>query len=127
MHLTALAQAMKAAGITGITDTLRAHAYLHLLTGHPIAHACAPRSPPPPAHPGTPPGPGPRAGTPATGPPDWLRSLFTTHQTRDCTHPRESRGYQPSRTLRHLIEIPQPRLHRARLPPRRHPLRPGTT
>ncbi len=42
-------------------------------------------------------------------PPDWLRSLtFTTLQTRDCTHPRESRGYQPSPALRHLIEIRNP-------------------
>ena len=50
-----------------------------------------------------------RHHTPAARPPDWLRSLtFTTLQTRDCTHPRESRGYQPSRALRHLIEIRNP-------------------
>ena len=56
-----------------------------------------------------PPRAGPRDGPPATGPPDWLRNLtFTTLQTRDCTHPRESRGYQPSPALRHLIEIRNP-------------------
>ncbi len=45
----------------------------------------------------------------ATAPPDWLGSLtFTTLETRDCTHPRQSRGYQPSRSLRHLIEIRNP-------------------
>ncbi|HEY2277492.1 MAG TPA: DUF222 domain-containing protein [Streptosporangiaceae bacterium] len=227
-HLTALAQAMKAAGITGTMDTLRAHAYLHLLSGqpastlldpapgpaslgastppglaippdgpatpgaglrgtvnltmplsawlgwtqspgevpgfgpldaadsralagllaqgpgsqwcvtltgpagHPVAHACASRGPgaapdrATPPSPSTPPGPpspatrgGPgdgrpdsapsRDGPPATGPPGWLRSLtFTTLQTRNCTHPRESPGYRPSRNLRHLIEIRNP-------------------
>ena len=51
----------------------------------------------------------PAARPPATGPPDWLRTLtFTTLQTRDCTHPRESRGYRPSPALRHLIEIRNP-------------------
>ena len=36
-YLTALAQAMKAAGITGTLDVLRAHAYLHLLSGQPAS------------------------------------------------------------------------------------------
>ena len=36
-HLTALAQALKAAGIPGTLDTLRARAYLHLLSGQPAA------------------------------------------------------------------------------------------
>ena len=110
--------------------------------GHPIAHACARHGPPgPPAAPATPgdpappPVPGQRAspvtrspGTPSppdshptprspghqptTTPPrspDWLRGLtFATLQTRDCTHPRESRGYQPSPALRHLIHIRNP-------------------
>ena len=41
--------------------------------------------------------------------PDWLRGLtFTTLQTSDCTHPRQSRGYQPSPSLRHLIQIRNP-------------------
>ena len=57
-----------------------------------------------------PPGPRPPARTPrATAPPGWLDGLtFTTLETRDCTHPRQSRGYQPSRGLRHLIEIRNP-------------------
>jgi hypothetical protein len=264
-HLTALAQALQAAGTTGTMDTLRARAYLHLLTGqpantlilqtaspgrpgrepprrpgagtspnphpgpgglpglrgtvnltmpltawlgwtqspgdvpgygpvdaddsrtlaglltrdpssqwcvtltdhagHPIAHACAhhgPRPQPEPPRPGTPaspstsPRPDTRAGpgttsepgtrgspgdrhpdsepardqSPATGPPaadhpgteppvtttstappppGWFRTLtFSTLQTRDCTHPRESRGYRPSPALRHLIQIRNP-------------------
>jgi hypothetical protein len=98
--------------------------------GHPIAHACArhgprpqpePSSPGPPASRSTSPSPGPRAGpgtttgpsattTPTVAqPPDWLRHLtFTSLQTRDCTHPRESRGYRPSAALRHLVEIRNP-------------------
>ncbi len=36
-HLTALAQALKAAGIPGTLDTLRARAYLHLLSGQPAS------------------------------------------------------------------------------------------
>ena len=70
-HLTALTQAVK-----------------------PPAQARGPAEPGPtgPSPPGDRPGP----GAPV---PDWLRGLtFTTLQTRDCTHPRESRGYQPSRT-----------------------------
>ena len=234
-HLTALAQAMKAAGISGTMDTLRAHAYLHLLTGqpadtlldpapgastppespgnppggstplgtslglrgtvnltmplsawlgwtqspgdvpgfgpldaadsrtladllgrgtksqwcvtltdragHPVAHACARHGPPgPPRRPATPheqPNPGasappdltpsgltapsltgpsptgpspPRGGPgPAVPVPDWLRGLaFTALQTTDCTHPRQSPGYQASPALRHLIQIRNP-------------------
>jgi hypothetical protein len=91
--------------------------------GHPVAHACArhgPRPQPEPPSPGTPASPGARAGpgtttgpsatTPADAPPpDWLRTLtFTTLQTRDCTHPRQSRGYRPSPALRHLIQIRNP-------------------
>ena len=49
-HLTALAQAMKAAGITGTIDTLRAHAYLHLLSGQPASTLLDPA--PHPASPG---------------------------------------------------------------------------
>ena len=75
-------------------------------------------SPGPPASPGRPiPGPPASPGrpiprppaTPATPVPDWLRGLaFTTLQTGTCTHPRESRGYQPSPALRHLIQIRNP-------------------
>jgi hypothetical protein len=79
--------------------------------GHPVAHACARPGPwprPGPASAGTPGSP-PATGPPATGPPDWLRGLtFTTLETRDCTHPRQGRGYQPGRALRHLIEIRNP-------------------
>ena len=91
--------------------------------GHPVAHACARHRPPGPRPPTgldpeparTPPGrPTPDRTAPGPGPastpvPDWLRGLtFTTLQTTDCTHPRESRGYQPSPALRHLIHIRNP-------------------
>ncbi len=77
-HLTALAQAMKAAGTGGTMDTLRAHAYLYLLTGHSVSDLF-PRGTPAPATPdataqdGTPPSPaygtaGP-PGDPASPPP----------------------------------------------------------
>ena len=75
--------------------------------GRPVAHACARHGPgpsgAPPPHPSRPP------PCPTTPVPDWLRGLtFTTLQTTDCTHPRESRGYQPSPSLRHLIQIRNP-------------------
>ena len=63
-HLTALAQALKATGIPGTLDTLRARAYLHLLTGQPAATLILPTATPgPPGHhprpgPGTSPAPG---------------------------------------------------------------------
>ena len=85
--------------------------------GHSVAHACAPphtcARPGPPPRPGPPgsgtPGNPPATGPPATGPPDWLRGLtFTTLETETCTHPRQGRGYQPGRALRHLIEIRNP-------------------
>jgi hypothetical protein len=93
---------------------------------HPVAHACARHGPPAAPrraatpheqlNPGgptergptgsSPPGGGPDPGVPV---PEWLRGLtFTTLQTMDCTHDRQSRGYQPSRTLRHLIQIRNP-------------------
>jgi HNH endonuclease len=51
------------------------------------------------------PGPGPAT----TAVPDWLRGLtFATLQTSDCTHPRQSRGYQPGASLRHLIQVRNP-------------------
>jgi hypothetical protein len=93
--------------------------------GHPVAHACARHGPPglPAAAPPRSPRPAPLtptpgqraspAASPAAGPatpvPGWLRGLtFTTLQTGDCTHPRESRGYRPSPSLRHLIQIRNP-------------------
>jgi hypothetical protein len=81
--------------------------------GHPVAHACARHGPsgsPPPAglHPG-PAGSAPGPGPPRTPVPDWLHGLsFATLETSHCTHPRQSRGYQPSRTLRHLIQVRNP-------------------
>ena len=53
-HLTALAQAMKAAGQPGTLDILRAWAYLHLLSGKPAAtllHTATTAATPPPAPP----------------------------------------------------------------------------
>ena len=101
--------------------------------GHPVAHACARRGPPGPGQPANPAnqpssaGPGRVAGpsppretsqpgggtTSGPGPgipvPGWLRGLtFTTLQTTTCTHPRQSDGYQPSPSLRHLIQIRNP-------------------
>ena len=76
--------------------------------GHVIAHGCASTGPPgqPPADRARPAGPG---RPPATGPPgawDWLQAItFTSLQTRGCTHPRQSRAYQPPDSLRHLITI----------------------
>jgi Domain of unknown function (DUF222) len=83
--------------------------------GHPLAHACTRHGPP------GPPGPRARAGPtrsrppgsgcgPGTTPvPDWLSGLtFTTLHTTTCTHERQSRGYRPSPSLRHLIEIRNP-------------------
>src|ERR1700734_4198389 len=75
-HLTALAQALQAAGTPGTLDTLRARAYLHLLTGQPAdtlilqtTHPGRPGHQPPqrpgahvPPPPGTAPGPAPPAG-----------------------------------------------------------------
>ena len=88
--------------------------------GHPAAHACARHGPPGPPgrsaaphdRPGTA-GPGPPGPTSPPGPttpvPDWLRGLtFTALQTRGCTHEHQRRGYQPSRSLRHLIQIRNP-------------------
>ena len=68
-HLTALAQALKAAGIPGTLDTLRARAYLHLLSGQPastlILQSASPGRPgrEPPGRPGREPPPGPGADT----------------------------------------------------------------
>ena len=70
---------------------------------------------PPGAPPPGPPGPttahprGPTTAASASPVPDWLRGLtFSTLETGTCTHPRQSRGYQPSASLRHLIHIRNP-------------------
>jgi hypothetical protein len=73
--------------------------------GHAIAHGCARPGHGPPGPAGTDPGCGPRAGP---GPPPWITAMtITPLQTGTCTHPRETRAYQPSRALRHIIEIRQ--------------------
>ena len=61
-----------------------------------------------------PPGPGLAART----------DLHHPGKPRDCTHPRQSHGYQPSRVPAPPHPHPQPHLHRPRMPTRRHPLRP---
>ena len=65
-----------------------------------------------PPHPRAPTTAHPRGPTPAASAapvPDWLRGLtFSTLETGTCTHPRQSRGYQPSPALRHLICIRNP-------------------
>jgi len=71
-------------------------------------------SPPgaPPPHPREPTTAHPRGPTTAafaSAVPDWLRGLtFSTLETGTCAHPRQSRGYQPSPALRHLICIRNP-------------------
>jgi hypothetical protein len=64
--------------------------------GQAVAHACAPRTRPPP------PGPG------AVG---WAADLaprLAWLETGTCTHQREEPGYRPSAGLAHLIRIRQP-------------------
>ena len=132
-YLTGLAQAMKAAGITGSTDTLRAHAYLHLLSGQPAATLLDPAPRPPsggPAsgnggHPGGP-GPGNPGGPGIPGP--GLRG--TVHLTMPLTawlgwtqSPGEAARFGPldaadSRALAGLLA------RRSRQPLVRHPHQP---
>ena len=85
-HLTALAQAMKAAGIIGTMDTLRAHAYLYLLSGHPVSdlfpRGTAASATPDPTNPGSrPPSP---PGDPASAPPDPGGPGALGRAARDC-------------------------------------------
>jgi hypothetical protein len=96
--------------------------------GHAIAHGCAKHGPPPRPRTGSGPGPGPDGGPdpgpgsgpghgpgpragPGPAPPAytiWLQKVtITPLQTGTCTHPRETPAYQPSRALRHVIEIRQ--------------------
>ena len=52
---------------------------------------------------------GPTTAASVSPVPDWLRGLtFSTLETGTCTHPRQSRGYQPGPALRHLICIRNP-------------------
>ena len=62
--------------------------------GHPVAHGCARAGPGPP-------GSDRRA---------WLATVtITPIETGTCEHRRESAGYQPSDSLRHIIKIRSPR------------------
>jgi hypothetical protein len=63
--------------------------------GRPTAHGCA-RD-----------GPGPPGGT---DPVAWLTTVkITPIETGTCSHRRESAGYQPSNSLRHVIKVRSPR------------------
>jgi Domain of unknown function (DUF222) len=63
--------------------------------GRAIAHGCARAGPGPP-------------GT--TDPAAWLAQIpITTLESGTCSHRRESAGYRPAPTLRHLIKIRSPR------------------
>jgi hypothetical protein len=98
--------------------------------GHAVAHACAPKAPPPPPsppgpHDSRPPGPEPPPDLPpgpdpaSEGQPSggssrqsWAAGLANRLQyfeTAPCSHARQSAGYKPSPSLRHLIEIRQRR------------------
>ena len=62
--------------------------------GRPVAHGCARAGP----------------GPPGTGQRSWLATVtITPIETGTCSHRRESAGYQPSPTLRHIIKIRSPR------------------
>jgi hypothetical protein len=69
--------------------------------GHAIGHACARKGHPPPGNRAPPGGTGPpRSGTsPRPG-----RIKINWLETGDCTHERETRSYQPSNLLRHLVK-----------------------
>jgi len=63
--------------------------------GRAVAHGCARAGPGPP-------------GTPGAA--AWLRHIsLTPIETGTCAHRRESAGYRPSASLRHLIKIRSPR------------------
>jgi Domain of unknown function (DUF222) len=84
--------------------------------GPTTAHPCGPTTAHPPgpttAHPPGPTAahpPGPTTAASASPVPDWLCGLtFSTLETGTCTHPRQSRGYQPGPAMRHLIHIRNP-------------------
>jgi hypothetical protein len=126
-HLTALAQALQAAGIPGTLDTLRARAYLHLLTGQGADTLILQTTHPGP--PGRQPPRSPGAGTPGDpartqrhGQPDHAPVRLAG---LDRVPGRGSR-LRPHRRRR----LPHPR-RPARPPPRqpvvRHPHRPRRT
>jgi hypothetical protein len=62
--------------------------------GHPVAHGCARAGP----------------GPPGSDRREWLATVtITPIETGTCEHRRESAGYQPSDSLRHIIKIRSPR------------------
>jgi hypothetical protein len=62
--------------------------------GRPVAHGCARAGP----------------GPPGSDRREWLATVtITPVETGTCTHRRESAGYQPSDSLRHIIKIRSPR------------------
>jgi hypothetical protein len=62
--------------------------------GRPAAHGCARAGP----------------GPPGTDRKDWLAQVkITPIETGTCTHRRESAGYQPADSLRHITKIRSPR------------------
>jgi hypothetical protein len=91
--------------------------------GRPTAHGCARDGPGPPAARNAPgpsgvrDGPGPPGTWDQSGPPGgtdlaaaWLATVkISPIETGTCSHRRESAGYQPSNTLRHIIKIRSPR------------------
>ena len=87
-HLTALAQALQAAGTPGTLDTLRARAYLHLLTGQPASH------PHPADHPPRPPRPpaSPRRPRPPPTSPQHPAAPHPVAQPPAPRHPAEASG-----------------------------------
>jgi hypothetical protein len=78
--------------------------------GKATAHGCARAGPGPPSQ-ANPPGPPGPAGP--AGPADraaWLTTVKVCPiETGTCSHRRESAGYQPSDSLRHIIKIRSPR------------------
>ena len=106
-HLTALAQALKATGIPGTLDTLRARAYLHLLTGQPAATLILPTATPgrpgrdPRPGPGTSPAPGSTApgstapGSTAPGQHQPRQHRTRQHAARSRPRPRSGPGALP--------------------------------
>jgi hypothetical protein len=72
--------------------------------GRATAHGCARQGPGPPVARD---GPRPPGGT---DPAAWLATVkISPIETGSCSHRRESAGYQPSNSLRHIIKIRSPR------------------
>jgi hypothetical protein len=92
-------------------------------SGQAVGHGCATTPPPATSPPGPgPPGTSPGTGPPGTGPPgtspqgiagdqvSWLAAItITPIAAGSCGHERQSAGYRPPESLRHLIKIRSPR------------------